>query len=330
MYSQLSKHYGKAAAVGLAALVAANPAKAFVASSQGAASTRLFQSSVSQPATVQTFQDTTQTLPKTTDSEEISKSLLNLLRANRKVDWVVDAPIEDYIAVTAKSFAGTHGAAPEPMMDFGLQGIIDDEPDERRQDLFQWILRSVMTRKYEENGVLYGHSAPEGDKNALASSLFLFDFDPDVEFKEANPLTVFRNDIVEFVAMVKNGIPQPLRNVSNFWAFSTRFMDIKSKLDKAHAAYGPKGKHLYVNCVAADPELQGRGLGKQLMTQVAELGDALDLPCYLECAGEKNPAIYKKYGFEVTGETEMGTNRDGSKCVMFHMVREANVARPSK
>ena len=207
-------------------------------------------------------------------------------------------------------------------MDFALQEIIDDdESDESRQNFFHWILQSVFETKANDNGVLYGHPPSEG-KHGVSSAVLLFPFDPSVEFDDSNRLKAVQKDVLEFVSMIKNGVPVQLHSLPKFFKFTKLFMDIKDRMDSAHAEFGPNGKHLYVNGVAADPELQGRGLGKQLMRQVAELGDNLDLPCYLECAGEKNPAIYRKYGFEVVGETKMEKNRDGSECIMYHMVRE--------
>ena len=37
------------------------------------------------------------------------------------------------------------------------------------------------------------------------------------------------------------------------------------------------------------------------------------LPCYLETCGPKNPAIYKKYGYEVVAEEVARTKAKGGK-----------------
>ena len=59
--------------------------------------------------------------------------------------------------------------------------------------------------------------------------------------------------------------------------------------------------HWYVGILAVDPQHQGKGLGAKLCRAVSAMADKDGLPCYLECSGPRNRAIYTHLGY---GEVE--------------------------
>jgi len=61
-------------------------------------------------------------------------------------------------------------------------------------------------------------------------------------------------------------------------------------------------KHWYLAVLAVDPPHQGKGHGSRLVRQMMALIDEEDLPCYVETEGEKNIAMYRRYGFEPVDE----------------------------
>ena len=72
-----------------------------------------------------------------------------------------------------------------------------------------------------------------------------------------------------------------------------------------HAVEGPHPKepaHCYLRVIGCEPDRQGQGVGSRLMQPMLEQCDARGMPAYLESSNEKNVPLYRRHGFEVTGE----------------------------
>ncbi|EGQ7830893.1 GNAT family N-acetyltransferase, partial [Vibrio parahaemolyticus] len=64
-------------------------------------------------------------------------------------------------------------------------------------------------------------------------------------------------------------------------------------------------EHLYFGRFFLLPEYQGKGIGSQVLKAVTELAEQKSLPiklCYLQ--GNRVGQLYKRFGFEVTGQNE--------------------------
>ena len=61
-------------------------------------------------------------------------------------------------------------------------------------------------------------------------------------------------------------------------------------------------RHWYLQLIAVDPDIQGKGYGSKLMRPMLERIDREELPCYLETHTKKNVSIYEHYGFKVIDE----------------------------
>lgn len=72
-------------------------------------------------------------------------------------------------------------------------------------------------------------------------------------------------------------------------------------MDKKH----PKKPHYYLLGIGVEPELQGRGIGTQLMAPVLERADQEGMPAYLESSKEKNLPLYQRNGFEVIERVDL-------------------------
>jgi ribosomal protein S18 acetylase RimI-like enzyme len=72
-------------------------------------------------------------------------------------------------------------------------------------------------------------------------------------------------------------------------------LKLLAAIDKVH----PKADHWYLSLLAVDPDLQGRGIGGALVTQMLDRADREGLPAYLETQTAANVAWYGRFGFEV-------------------------------
>lgn len=82
----------------------------------------------------------------------------------------------------------------------------------------------------------------------------------------------------------------------------------------------PNEPHWYLPMIGVDTRMQNRGVGSALMRYSLERCDRDGLPAYLESSNPRNISLYRRFGFEVTGEIQAG-----SSPTMYPMVR-----RPAK
>jgi ribosomal protein S18 acetylase RimI-like enzyme len=64
--------------------------------------------------------------------------------------------------------------------------------------------------------------------------------------------------------------------------------------------------HWYLMVLGVDPPYQGRGVGGTLIQPILLRADSERRRCYLETAKERNLAFYRKHGFEVAAEDDIG------------------------
>ena len=64
----------------------------------------------------------------------------------------------------------------------------------------------------------------------------------------------------------------------------------------------PKEPHHYLFVLGVEPDLQGRGLGKGLLTRISARADAERMPCYLETDKERNVRLYESAGYRVVND----------------------------
>jgi ribosomal protein S18 acetylase RimI-like enzyme len=74
------------------------------------------------------------------------------------------------------------------------------------------------------------------------------------------------------------------------------------------ASYHPHDPHWYLPIIAVDPACQGRGIGGALLKRALERCDADHLPAYLESSNPRNIALYRRHGFEILGEIQVGSS----------------------
>jgi ribosomal protein S18 acetylase RimI-like enzyme len=78
-----------------------------------------------------------------------------------------------------------------------------------------------------------------------------------------------------------------------------RLAAIRETMDKHHPMDRP---HAYLMFLGVSRAAQGHGVGSRLLKVGTDRCDAAGLPAYLETQTERNIALYRRHGFEVTTE----------------------------
>lgn len=78
-----------------------------------------------------------------------------------------------------------------------------------------------------------------------------------------------------------------------------RLLTLQNALKSRHPKDRP---HAYLWFLGVRPEAQGHGVGSRLLRVAAERLDTAAMPAYLETQTERNVALYRRHGFEVTSE----------------------------
>lgn len=79
-----------------------------------------------------------------------------------------------------------------------------------------------------------------------------------------------------------------------------------------------KDPHQYLILIGVEPEKQGQAFGSKLLLPILKVAEEKGQPCYLETHGDKNVAIYKKYGFKIVSEDVV----PGTDIVQFGMIKD--------
>jgi GNAT superfamily N-acetyltransferase len=103
--------------------------------------------------------------------------------------------------------------------------------------------------------------------------------------------------------LTTESIPEPARS------------EVSSILEQMSAAH-PKEPHWHLAFVGVDPAHQAKGIGAALLRHTLARVDEQHLHAYLESSNRTNLSLYRRHGFEVIREIQMG----GSPPV-FPMVR---------
>ena len=80
------------------------------------------------------------------------------------------------------------------------------------------------------------------------------------------------------------------------------------ELVQKSGAYRPKEPHWYLAYIAVDPAHRGKGLGTALMNHSLDIVDRHQMPAFLESTNTANLSIYKRHGFELLDEVQVGNS----------------------
>ena len=98
------------------------------------------------------------------------------------------------------------------------------------------------------------------------------------------------------------------KQLSRYIEARTRYATevLMHQMHAKHAA----GPHYYVAIMSTLPSKQGQGHCGKLMRAVSKAADIDGLPCYLECSGQRNTNIYKRFGYKVVDQHTLSVEND--------------------
>ena len=81
----------------------------------------------------------------------------------------------------------------------------------------------------------------------------------------------------------------------------------------------PQEPHYYLPAIGVEPLMQNKGYGSALMSLGVSVCDRCHVAAYLESTNPANIPLYKRFGYEIVGEIQVG-----SSPVLTRMLRAAN------
>ncbi|WKE64038.1 GNAT family N-acetyltransferase [Gallaecimonas kandeliae] len=87
----------------------------------------------------------------------------------------------------------------------------------------------------------------------------------------------------------------------------------------------PRAKHVASFGMAVHPDCHGKGVGSHLLEEAIDLADnwlniiRLELEVYTD--NERGISLYKKFGFDIEGESKFASFKDGEYIGLYRMAR---------
>jgi GNAT superfamily N-acetyltransferase len=252
----------------------------------------------------------------------------SLIQSNPNPKWSTDASFDNICTAVSRSFAGSETAAAEPICSWVFRDVLPKEGASGRVEGFKFLMTFAIDEVLRKGGIAFGH--PDDKSDGLQSCAIIREFDPAIEFEGSHRWDDFVTEFmgVYFYLRAKIGGTLPVvfieDNKTAMKTLEEQGQLFIRDLKEGHKLYGPKGKHIYIFNLATDPDFQGRGYGKQMMTQINDISDASGLPCYLECSGEKNRSFYEKFGYKTVKQHPLA-DRKNEEILLEYMVRQPKV-----
>ncbi|AXB47721.1 GNAT family N-acetyltransferase [Amycolatopsis albispora] len=96
-----------------------------------------------------------------------------------------------------------------------------------------------------------------------------------------------------------NGFPEAVDVPPGLREIARRGMLVAELTEARHPTHTA---HVYLPCIGVLPNHRGFGLGSALLRDKLDRADAAELPVYLEASSTRNRALYRRHGFESSGD----------------------------
>ena len=204
----------------------------------------------------------------------------------------------DVMSVLSRSFSGTATTAPEGTLDWVVGPSLKEKWDDpRRRTLFDWLMKMEWALAFAHNGFGISGLKPDGTVGAVILVV---------------PHEGIQSDLSSTTEAVRAlwGVGRPpLKAMESVSAFRRRAFAAQSAVEEVKNKYC-KGPHAHVKVVAVDPDAQGMGFCGKLMRYVNAWADSRQLPLWLETSGERNVAIYERFGYKTMERYDFRCGRE--------------------
>jgi len=193
--------------------------------------------------------------------------------------------------VCTRSFSGTPTTQPELCLDWACGPDVSGRWDDpKRLKIFAYISKFIhreTLRGGPRKAILHARKKDSDEIGAVCV----------VHLLHGNAQPYGSTLSVVWNMVCRHGLP-PFGDIAGC---QKRFEAADKLTNAMHKRHGSKSglRHVYVAMMAVDPSAQGQKLCSKLMRTVSKVADAKGLPCYLECSGEKNREVYRRFGYEV-------------------------------
>jgi len=228
------------------------------------------------------------------------------------------------LEVSARAMCGTRTTAAEALTSWVVStGALADVENPERLEVFRWLAAICVDMQWRHSSTTFClGGVHDGELGAICLVYPMYHGYAAEHgfFSEALPF-------LSIASMLATGKTPATVTGNREWrrGFLPKLLgkgglDNKTKEGhKKHAA----GPHYYISLMMVDPSFQGKGLCGRLMRAACRAADADGLPTYLETGGERNVAVYRRFGFEVVDQLSLSAEGFESYDEMFLMLRPA-------
>ena len=227
-----------------------------------------------------------------------------------RVTSATSPALREAVDVVTRAFSGTTTTQPEPCFDWCLGDRYAGRwEDPGRVESVRWIPRLVhlmALRAGPEQAVLCAREP--GSDAIVAVAVVHHCASPPSELGVwwSAVRTVLCTDIGEPPWMKDKRIARRMdSNDSNI-----------ARMHVKHTKH--RKRHVYVQIIAVRPESQGKKMASLLMRAVNAAADRIGVPCYLECSGARNVAVYRRFGYEPVERTSIPDPSGGASFDDFY------------
>jgi len=257
--------------------------------------------------------------------EKVSKAIFNDETSKANIKIMPRSSLQTVIENDAVSMCGTDTTDPEKLCSWVIStGDLSDYNNPMRLEAMKYMATIELIRhwvRYPGAYTLGGY-----DNGALGACCTVVPM-----YHGYKATETMKMKMIPFVAttelMVKGQLPGTFyKKEYREWrkALMARLFGkngMEEMQSRTHGKYGA-GPHIYISMMMVHPAFQGKGLCGRLMRAACRAADAERLPTYLETAGDRNVAVYKRFGFQVVEKTTISAEGYGAYDEVYLMVRE--------
>ena len=220
-----------------------------------------------------------------------------------------DELFNDLCECMAASFAGTKDKDPEMFMDWalGLRLANRTVHVELRKCWIKYMMKfCALTAIHKGNGgVLYCRTK---DGTIGAASVIRVEDGQNQNWFQ----TIMDGILKSSIIFPMLGLPPWMveGEINKSPGFNKRLDVGSGMLKEFHHKWAP-GRHVYIHIQATHPDYQGHGFCSKIMNITVAIAEELGIDNYLETGGERNQTVYRRYGFEIMEEREVGVGGGG-------------------